>query len=180
MTDDMYLRIKQVTAITGLSRATIYSMMASGTFPMKTALGVRAVGWLSSEIQTWIVGRKLVEKRGREARPAGRKVVTRQHVPASIPSIVAKPAPKFDAAPEKQGFHSGQPDADWVSMPDGPSSTSDRLRLINAMKRQSGTPVRRKTQPISVFAHLKKPHSVEMSHDGAKPAPAKARSKAKK
>lgn len=69
MTEDMYLRIRQVSARTGLSRATIYNMMQRGTFPMKTALGVRAVGWLESEITHWMVGRKAVVKTGRESSP---------------------------------------------------------------------------------------------------------------
>lgn len=69
MTEDMYLRIRQVSARTGLSRATIYNMMKTGSFPMKTALGVRAVGWLESEIAHWIASRKDATKTGRELKP---------------------------------------------------------------------------------------------------------------
>lgn len=86
MTEDMYLRIKQVTAKTGLSRATIYGMMDRDTFPAKTALGVRAVGWLASEIEQWMRERKVVEKIGVEAAP-GRKAAKRR---ASIENKGAK------------------------------------------------------------------------------------------
>jgi prophage regulatory protein len=175
----MYLRIKQVTALTGLSRATIYSMMASGTFPMKTALGVRAVGWLSSEIQIWMTHRKSVEKQGREAKPAGRKGVAKPHVQANAPGIRVRPPSKLDTDTTNQALHLIEPDTGHTSIPDG-QSVSDRLRLINAMKRQKGVPVKRKSQSISIFAHLKRPGAMEKSRDRPQIAPAKASPKTKK
>lgn len=48
------LRLSQVIAITGLSRASIYAKMNDGTFPQSRSLGARAVGWLSSDITEWI------------------------------------------------------------------------------------------------------------------------------
>ncbi len=48
------LRCKQVEARTGLSRSTIYLRVQDGTFPRPINLGVRAVGWLESEIVGWI------------------------------------------------------------------------------------------------------------------------------
>lgn len=48
------LRLPQVTAKTGLSRATIYLKMKSGDFPQSLSLGERAIGWRESEIDDWI------------------------------------------------------------------------------------------------------------------------------
>ena len=65
----MFLRLKQVTARTGLPRSTIYMRVSEGSFPKAIPLGARAVGWLESDVDHWI--RERVEKaRGRIA-PAG-------------------------------------------------------------------------------------------------------------
>ncbi|VVC74848.1 hypothetical protein AQUSIP_01220 [Aquicella siphonis] len=52
------LRRKQVEARTGLSRSTIYSRIAEGSFPRPINLGGgRAVGWIESEINEWLQAR---------------------------------------------------------------------------------------------------------------------------
>jgi len=56
------LRLKDVIAMTGLSRSTIYLRMEQDKFPQQINLGSRAVGWISSEIKEWI------EERIRESR----------------------------------------------------------------------------------------------------------------
>lgn len=43
-----------VERMTGLSRSTIYSMMAEGMFPKPIKLGKRAVGWMESDISDWL------------------------------------------------------------------------------------------------------------------------------
>lgn len=49
------LRRKQVEARTGLTRSPIYARIKAGTFPKPIRLGGgKAVGWLESEIETWI------------------------------------------------------------------------------------------------------------------------------
>jgi prophage regulatory protein len=48
------LRLPQVKSSTGLSRSTIYLRISEGSFPKPISLGARAVGWIDSEIQTWI------------------------------------------------------------------------------------------------------------------------------
>ncbi|WP_022851530.1 AlpA family phage regulatory protein [Limisalsivibrio acetivorans] len=48
------LRRKQVEAITGLSRSSIYAKMEKGTFPKSIKLSTRSVGWLESEVIEWI------------------------------------------------------------------------------------------------------------------------------
>jgi len=48
------LRRREVELQTGLSRSTIYVMMAAGTFPKAAKLGKRAVGWPASEVRAWM------------------------------------------------------------------------------------------------------------------------------
>lgn len=48
------LRLPTVKTRTGLSRSTIYLRVAQGTFPKPISLGGRAVGWLESEIDSWL------------------------------------------------------------------------------------------------------------------------------
>ena len=51
------LRLPSVMARTGLSRSTIYAKVSTGDFPEPISLGARAVGWLSDEIEAWLIGR---------------------------------------------------------------------------------------------------------------------------
>ena len=48
------LRRAEVEAKTGFKRAHIYSLMKKGEFPQALRLGVRAVGWDSTEVDLWI------------------------------------------------------------------------------------------------------------------------------
>jgi prophage regulatory protein len=48
------LRLKQVCELTGLKRSTVYNRMADGMFPKQFPLGGRAVGWLASDVDSWI------------------------------------------------------------------------------------------------------------------------------
>ena len=48
------LRRKDVEAMTGLSKSTIYKMISNGTFPAAIRIGDRAVGWRLSDIDRWI------------------------------------------------------------------------------------------------------------------------------
>ena len=50
-------KIRQVSANTSLSKATIYKMIKAGNFPAPKQLGARSVGWLESDIQAWIDSR---------------------------------------------------------------------------------------------------------------------------
>lgn len=51
------IRLKEVIDSTGLGRSTIYKYIAEGLFPKPVSLGDRAVAWLESEIQDWILAR---------------------------------------------------------------------------------------------------------------------------
>jgi prophage regulatory protein len=55
---EIVLKRPAVQARTGLSRSTIYLMMAQGAFPKPIPLGARAVGWLETEIDAWLQSRK--------------------------------------------------------------------------------------------------------------------------
>lgn len=48
------LRRKQVEERVGLSCSTIYAGIAAGTFPKPIQLGAQSVGWLESDIDTWL------------------------------------------------------------------------------------------------------------------------------
>ena len=51
---DRILRLPDVMAITGLSRASVYRMVGEGRLPQSVPLGKRSVGWLASEINAWL------------------------------------------------------------------------------------------------------------------------------
>ena len=48
------LRLDEVEAKSGFKRAHIYCLMKKGEFPQALRLGVRAVGWDSTEVDLWI------------------------------------------------------------------------------------------------------------------------------
>ncbi len=48
------LNIKQIMAITGLGRTTIWRRVQDKQFPAPRKLGPRRVAWLESEIQAWL------------------------------------------------------------------------------------------------------------------------------
>jgi len=48
------LRLPAVKARTGLSRSTIYQRVTERTFPPPVNLGARAVGWLETEVDSWL------------------------------------------------------------------------------------------------------------------------------
>lgn len=50
-------RRPEVERITGLSRSTLYAMMADGSFPKPVKLGKRAVGWREVDIAVWLESR---------------------------------------------------------------------------------------------------------------------------
>ena len=54
---DRLLRLSEVLTITSLGRSSVYRMMRVGTFPEPLKIGVRAVRWRESEIETWIAAR---------------------------------------------------------------------------------------------------------------------------
>ncbi|QJI31239.1 AlpA family phage regulatory protein [Pseudomonas sp. ADAK18] len=62
------LRLKQLSERIGLGRSTIYDRMDAqsprydATFPKPIKLGAAAIGWIDSEITTWIEQRMSVKE----------------------------------------------------------------------------------------------------------------------
>lgn len=51
---EKHLRRPDVEAATGLSRSTIYDMMARGEFPRPIRIGRRAVAWPENAVIAWL------------------------------------------------------------------------------------------------------------------------------
>ncbi|WP_334185875.1 helix-turn-helix transcriptional regulator [Novosphingobium sp.] len=51
---DRFMRIKEVVARTGLSRATVYRKIDAGTFPEQVRIAERCCGWRESAITEWM------------------------------------------------------------------------------------------------------------------------------
>ncbi|MCF8486120.1 MAG: AlpA family transcriptional regulator [Rhodobacteraceae bacterium] len=54
---DKHLRRLAVENLTGLSRSTIYDLMAKGQFPRPVRLTAKAVAWPESAIADWLAQR---------------------------------------------------------------------------------------------------------------------------
>ena len=59
------LRLPAVRERTGLSRSSIYAYIARRSLPTPVRLGSRAVGWVESDVEEWIVAR-VAESRNRD------------------------------------------------------------------------------------------------------------------
>lgn len=54
---DRLLRRMEVQRITGLSRSSLYRLMASQNFPLAVQLSQNSVAWVASEVRAWILER---------------------------------------------------------------------------------------------------------------------------
>jgi prophage regulatory protein len=64
-TEDLrIIRIRDVIALTGLSRSAIYAAVKAGTFPRQVKLSARSSGWWRGEVVLWLKDRP--RSRGRE------------------------------------------------------------------------------------------------------------------
>lgn len=54
----MLIRIRGVVERTGLSKASIYRLIARGDFPQPLALSLRATGWKVADVDEWIASRQ--------------------------------------------------------------------------------------------------------------------------
>lgn len=59
------LKLKEVLRKTSLGKTTLYMLIKVSEFPKPIHLGLRAVGWLESEIDAWIQGK--IESRDKHA-----------------------------------------------------------------------------------------------------------------
>lgn len=60
MQNKIYRR-PDVETMVGLSRSTLYAMIAEGTFPKPIKLGKRAVGWRAHDVEAWLESRSFGE-----------------------------------------------------------------------------------------------------------------------
>ena len=51
---ERFLRAPEVVQRTGMSRATIYNKIYTGTFPKQIPIGANMVVWLESDVQKWM------------------------------------------------------------------------------------------------------------------------------
>ncbi|MBG6243128.1 MAG: AlpA family phage regulatory protein [Candidatus Symbiopectobacterium sp. Dall1.0] len=57
---DRTVRERECRSLTGLGRTTRYQLEKKGEFPSRRKLGGRAIGWLYSDIQSWLAARPVV------------------------------------------------------------------------------------------------------------------------
>ena len=50
-----FIKLKEVMDKTTLGRSTIYKFIAEGKFPKSKSLGGRAVAWLESDVEDWML-----------------------------------------------------------------------------------------------------------------------------
>jgi prophage regulatory protein len=55
--DVRLIRLKEVQAICGKSRSSIYDAIKKGEFPKPVKLGTRSSAWIKSEVEQWAVQR---------------------------------------------------------------------------------------------------------------------------
>ena len=63
---DRILRWPELRQKVGYSRSNIYYLTEMGEFPKSIKLGGRAVGWLESEVDSWIQERIALSRKGDE------------------------------------------------------------------------------------------------------------------
>ena len=54
---DRFIREPECRRVTGLSRVTRWRLERRGQFPKRRQISLNAVGWLESEIQSWVEDR---------------------------------------------------------------------------------------------------------------------------
>ena len=55
--DIRVIPLSEVIEITTISRSTLFRMVEKGSFPAPRQIGERRVGWLSDEVQAWLLDR---------------------------------------------------------------------------------------------------------------------------
>lgn len=60
---ESFLRVPDVLALTGLSRATLYRLQAAGEFPRRIAIKPRVTVWLETEVRGWMA-KQITRARG--------------------------------------------------------------------------------------------------------------------
>ncbi|CAM3511465.1 helix-turn-helix transcriptional regulator [Bordetella flabilis] len=71
MVQPLIYRISELVKIVGVSKTTIYELIARGDFPSPVGLTGKAVGWRASEIERWVGTRAVVLKGVRGEKTVG-------------------------------------------------------------------------------------------------------------
>jgi prophage regulatory protein len=66
-TQERFLRLPEVIHQCGLSRSTLYDLIARNAFPSQVSLGGKNVAWLQSEVSVWMAERIAERNRGGDA-----------------------------------------------------------------------------------------------------------------
>ncbi|MEZ2577341.1 helix-turn-helix transcriptional regulator [Buttiauxella ferragutiae] len=66
-TQERFLRLPEVIHQCGLSRSTLYDLIARNAFPSQVSLGGKNVAWLQSEVTVWMSERIAQRNRGCDA-----------------------------------------------------------------------------------------------------------------
>ena len=66
-TQERFLRLPEVIHQCGLSRSTLYDLIARNAFPAQVSLGGKNVAWLQSEVTAWMGERIAQRNRGCDA-----------------------------------------------------------------------------------------------------------------
>ena len=61
-TQVLLVRLRQLTAMVGLSRSTIYRLVKAGNFPKPIRIGISSLAWRMDEIHKWIDSRNQILK----------------------------------------------------------------------------------------------------------------------
>lgn len=77
------IRLKELIALTGLSKATLMRMERMGQLPRRRKISAQAMGWLSEEIEAWMRSLPVTPK-GRS--PAAKNNETQDEAAVALPS----------------------------------------------------------------------------------------------
>ena len=58
---DRMIRVRELLKLMGVSRATLYRMLACGLFPKPQKISIRCIGWRESIVHGWIAHRAATE-----------------------------------------------------------------------------------------------------------------------
>ena len=61
-TQVLLVRLRQLTAMVGLSRSTIYRLVKAEQFPKPIRIGISSLAWRMDEIHKWIDSRNRILK----------------------------------------------------------------------------------------------------------------------
>lgn len=57
-----FLRLPEVLNRTGLSRSTLYTLVARREFPHPIGLSLRAIAWIEEEVEQWMAARRSTDR----------------------------------------------------------------------------------------------------------------------